>query len=167
MSSNKIVVVGVSASGKSTFSRRLSEKLHIPVTHMDSIMWQPGWEYRGDDYVANQISAISQTEQWIIEGYIVSDARLDLFEKADQIIYLDYPGWLSAWRYLKRCWKYRKNPRAELPGSPEKFSFKFLKLVYCKSETWKLDKLFQKNNWNNKITRYTLPKQADTFLQNL
>ncbi len=38
---NKIVVVGISAVGKSTFSRKLAQTLNLPLTLMDTIMWKP------------------------------------------------------------------------------------------------------------------------------
>lgn len=160
----KIVVVGVSASGKSTFARRLSEKLGITLIHMDEIMWNPGWEYIGDELTVQRICEASLKPEWIIEGYISKAARTDLFEKADLILYLDYSGWVSAWRYLKRFLKHRKNPRPELPGSPEKFSFKFLKLVFTKGEVWKLEKLFKESDLDSKIIRLKTPKEAEGYI---
>jgi adenylate kinase family enzyme len=163
----QIVVVGVSASGKSTFARKLSEKISMPVTHMDSLMWKPNWEYIGDEETVRLIAEVSENDEWLIEGYIEKEARVDLFNKADRIIYLDYPGWVSAWRYVQRWWKYRKNSRPELPGCPEKFSFKFLKLVYTKGEVWKLEKLFRESNWDSKIVRLKHPGETDSFLSSL
>jgi len=164
---NKIVVLGVSASGKSVFSRKLGEKMGLPVTYIDALMWKPGWQYIGDEETVRLINEASAKETWIIEGYIEKQARVDLFNKADTILYLDYPGWLSAWRYIKRVWKHKKNPRPELPGSPDKFSFKFLKLVYTKGEVYKLERLFKEHDWNSKIIRFRSPKEADLFLKSL
>ena len=121
----RIVVVGVSASGKSTFSRKLSEKLGLPLTLMDEIMWKPNWHYIGDKETLKRITEVSEENKWIIEGYITTRARAFLFEKADSIIYLDYHPLIASIRYIKRWWKHRKIPRQELLGSPEKFSFKF------------------------------------------
>jgi adenylate kinase family enzyme len=163
---NKIVILGVSASGKSTFARKLGEKTGLPVTYMDALMWKPGWEYIGDEETVRLIKEASEKEQWVIEGYIDKQVRVDLFNKADTILYLDYPGWLSAWRYIKRTWIHRKNPRPELPGSPEKFSFKFLKIVFTKVEVYKIEKLFKENDWSDKIIRFKSPKEADLFLKN-
>lgn len=161
----KIVIVGVSASGKSSFARKLSEKLQIPVTHMDEIMWNPGWEYIGDEKTVAAINEAVKKEDFIIEGYIDKAARVNLFNAADKILYLDYPGWLSAFRYVKRALKHRKNPRPELPGSPDKFSFKFLKLVYTKGEVWKLETLFKQNDWSDKIVRFKNSHEAAEYLK--
>ncbi|WP_229907829.1 hypothetical protein [Amycolatopsis oliviviridis] len=39
----RIMVVGCSGAGKSTFSRRLGAALDLPVTHLDRLYWRPGW----------------------------------------------------------------------------------------------------------------------------
>ncbi len=39
----KIMVIGSSGSGKSTFSRKLGEILSLPVYHLDLYYWKPGW----------------------------------------------------------------------------------------------------------------------------
>lgn len=158
----RIVIIGVSASGKTTFTRKLAEKLKLPAYYADEFMWLPGWEYVGDAVVNEKISNLIKEKDWIFEGYIASASRVDVFNSADNILYLDYPGWLSAWRYIKRTLKHRKNPRPELPGSPETFSFKFLKLVFTKGEVWKVEKLFKEYNWNNKIIRFNSPREANT-----
>jgi adenylate kinase family enzyme len=163
----KIVVLGVSASGKSTFARKLGVKTGLPVTYIDSLMWKPGWQYIGDEETVRLIKEASERESWIIEGYIEKEARVNLFNNADTILYLDYPGWLSAWRYIKRWWQHRKKPRPELPGCPEKFSFEFLLRVYKKKEVYRLEKLFKEHDWNSKIIRFKSPKEAERFLKNL
>lgn len=161
----KILVLGVSASGKSTFARRICEITKLPLFHMDEIMWRPGWNYIGDEATHAKLKEISLQNTWIIEGYITKAARAELFAAADTILYLDYSGHLSAWRYVKRWWTHRKQPRQELPGSPEKFSYKFLKLVYTKGETQSLEKYFSEAKVEGKMIRFDSPKEANIFLQ--
>jgi adenylate kinase family enzyme len=163
----KIIVVGVSASGKSTFSRKLADVLNLPLTFMDSIMWKPGWVYVGDEKVVEELREISKKPEWIIEGYIVKGARSFLFNEADMIIYLDYPRIIPAWRYVKRFLMHRKNARPELGGSPEKFSFKFLRTVWMKWETITLNDFLSKIDNKEKIIKLHSPKEADGFINKL
>lgn len=162
---NKIVVVGVSASGKSTFSRKLADKTQLPTIFMDEIMWKPGWDYVGDEETVKKLQEVSFNPEWIIEGYISKEARTFIFERADTIIYLDYSPIVSSFRYIKRWLKHRKNPRPELEGSPEKFSFKFLKLVWTKGEAISLDKFLDKIEDQSKIVRLRSPREAKSFLK--
>lgn len=83
---SKIVVVGVSAAGKSTFSRKLAQSLNLPLTLMDSIMWKPGWNYVGDEETVRKLDEASAQPEWIIEGYISKEARTFVFDRADSII---------------------------------------------------------------------------------
>ena len=103
----RTVVLGVSASGKSTFARVLANKTDLPLIHIDQIMWKPGWQYIGDEETVRRIKEVSGNEEWIIEGYIEKGARVELFNQADTILYLDYPAWIPALRYIKRWWQHR------------------------------------------------------------
>ncbi|MEJ0053890.1 MAG: hypothetical protein WDN10_04175 [bacterium] len=160
----RIAVVGVSASGKSTFARRLATKTGLPLTHIDAVMWKPGWDYIGDEETVRQLKEISKQDEWIIEGFIDKNALEAVLTRAESIIYLDYPRYIPAWRYIKRWFKHRKNPRPELEGSPEKFSFEFLKRVWDKKEVYRLNEFIKKMPDTSKILRLKLPKEANTFL---
>ncbi|HAT74241.1 MAG: hypothetical protein US30_C0012G0038 [Candidatus Moranbacteria bacterium GW2011_GWF2_36_839] len=163
----KIVVVGVSASGKSILSRKIFKETGLPLFHMDKIMWNRGWNYIGGKETINALKDISNKNQWIIDGYITKNARSFVFEKADLIIYLDYHPLLLSWRYIKRCIKHFKNPRPELPGSPDKFSWKFLKLVWTKGEAISLDENLNKVISKDKIIILKNPREANKFINSL
>lgn len=45
----RIAVVGASGSGKTTFARRLAERLGIPHIELDAIHWGPDWTPARDD----------------------------------------------------------------------------------------------------------------------
>jgi adenylate kinase family enzyme len=163
----KILVVGVSASGKSIFSRELSRQTGIPVTHVDALMWKPDWNYIGDEETVKLLDEVSQRPAWIIEGFIEKEARLFLTERTDTIIYLDYSRLTTAWRYIKRSWKHRKDPRPELEGSPDKFSFMFLMRIWQKKEMYHLKKTFASMSNQDKLVTLTTPKEARTLIRNL
>lgn len=54
----RILVVDISASGKSTFSRKLSKILNLPLTLMDEIM-KAEWNYIGDEASLEKLCEIS------------------------------------------------------------------------------------------------------------
>lgn len=163
----KILVVGVSASGKSVFSRKLGKRMGIPVTYVDAIMWKPGWNYIGDEPTIRLLDEVSQRPEWIIEGYIDKKAQPFVLERADTIIYLDYASIIAAWRYIKRSWMHRKDPRPELEGSPDKFSFEFLMLVWQKKEVYWLNKSLASMPNQSKLTKLASPKEAETLLKGI
>lgn len=163
----KIVIVGVSASGKSTFAKKISAKTELPLFLMDAIMWNPGWKYIGDEKTLRELEKISLQDKWIIEGYINKEALTFIFDRADTIIYLDYPPRVAAVRYIKRWLKHRKVPRPELEGSPEEFDFKFFKLVWNKGEAISLNKFLSEIKDPHKLIKFTSVRQTEAFLQEL
>ena len=163
----KIVVVGVSASGKSTFARAIQKRTGLPLTHMDTIWWKPGWIEVGEEDASKQLEAITLGPEWLIEGYIPKTVRPIVFERADSILYLDYPPIVATMRYLKRWWKHRKNPRPELEGSPESFDFKYMKLIWRKGEAISLNKFLKLVENQEKIITFTSPKKAKAFLKKI
>jgi adenylate kinase family enzyme len=41
---DRVVVLGIPGSGKSTISRFLGDHFGIPVLHLDTIFWLPNWQ---------------------------------------------------------------------------------------------------------------------------
>jgi adenylate kinase family enzyme len=161
----KIVIVGVSASGKSTFARKIAEKIKLPLIHVDTIIWKPGWQPIGNEETAKKLREIGSEEEWIIEGYITKEVCAFIFDRVDTIIYLDYPPLVATLRYLKRWIKHRKNPRPELTGSPEKFDWEFMKRVWTKEEATTLNKFLSEVKDPHKIIKLTSIRQANAFFR--
>lgn len=163
----KILIVGVSASGKTLFSRLLSDIVGIPVTHVDALTWRPGWNYVGDEAAVQKLDEVSRGDQWLMEGFIEKGALSFILERADTILYLDYPRIVTVWHYLKRSWLHRKNPRPELQGSPDRFSFEFLLRIWRKKEVYRLNQSIQKLENKNKILFLRSPAESAHFLTTL
>ena len=167
MTGRKIAVVGVLASGKTTFARKLAEKTSLPLILIDSIMWKPGWEFTGKEETAARLDEESKKPEWIIEGFLVKKARPTVLGRADIIIFLDYSLRVRIWRYLKRWWKHRKHPRPELEGSPERFTFKSLETSWTKAEMKYIGDFISQPAYALKLIRLRSPKEAEKFLQTL
>ena len=39
----RVLVIGCSGAGKTTFSRRLADLTGLPLVHLDKEFWQQGW----------------------------------------------------------------------------------------------------------------------------
>lgn len=130
----KIAIVGISGSGKSVFSRKLAVKTGLPLVHMDQLFWKGNWEAIPEvDYLRAHEELVKK-DQWIIEGY-VDVAMASRLRSADKILYLDFPGWLCAYRLVKRWLFHRKESRPELPKEAlEKFDHRFFWTVLTKAE---------------------------------
>lgn len=85
----KIIVIGCPGSGKSFFSKNLSEKTKIPVYHMDNIFWNEDRTSITKIELMVSVEKIMESNQWIIDGNYISTMEVRI-KNADTIIYLDY-----------------------------------------------------------------------------
>lgn len=161
------MISGVSASGKSTFARKLAEKIRLPLVFIDSILWKPRWSYIGDSAAMQEIKTISQQDTWIIEGYVNPEIKQILFERADTIIFLEYSRLIILFRYIQRYFKHRINPRPELNGNAEKFRWKMIKRIWQKQESNFLKHYLDQPQFKNKVIHLHTPKETRDFLNGL
>jgi len=126
----KIMVIGVSAGvGKSTLAKKIAKKLDIPVYHLDTLYWKPGWvEAEMEDFSKAQ-EVIVQQSQWIIEGNYSSTFDLR-FNHADTIVYVEKPLLTCLYRVVKRRIQNHGRTRSDMtPGCEEKIDWQFIKFI--------------------------------------
>lgn len=97
----RILVYGVTGSGKSTMARMLAELTGIPVTSVDDITWSPGWVLMPETEQIAHFGALVRTDHWILDHAYGSWYHLVL-ERADLVVALDYPRLVSFGRLLRR-----------------------------------------------------------------
>lgn len=97
---NRIAVVGPCGAGKSTFARTLATIRNLPVIHLDTIFWQPGWLPSPDEVWIKKQEELVELDRWIIEGSYAQTLPLRL-SRAELVVHLDYPRWIYMPRLLK------------------------------------------------------------------
>lgn len=97
----RIVILGPTGSGKTTFGKRLSALTGIPATDLDDIFWLPDWKQRTTEEFYRLAEGATQGESWIITGNY-SKIRGAIWPKADTFIWIDYPFLLVLWQLLRR-----------------------------------------------------------------
>lgn len=125
----RIAIIGSSGSGKSTFVNKLGEKLHRQVIHLDKEYYTSEWKQKypiKDDWINFQKSLVAKDE-WIIDGNYRSSMTMRL-DRADTIIFFDFPKWLCLWRVFKRSFN-RNQPFDKPEGMREKISWELIKRV--------------------------------------
>jgi adenylate kinase family enzyme len=121
----RVLIIGPCGSGKSTLARELAPRMGLPLIHMDQLGWQAGWvETEKSELNARLAEAVAQ-ESWLIEGNYGSTLAPRL-ERADTVIYLDFPIGLCLWRLIRRVTSLRGQSRPDMPeGCPERFDAAF------------------------------------------
>ena len=122
----RVLVIGPCGAGKSTLAVELGRKLSLPVFHMDQINWRPGWIESSKDDILAKLRQIISTDRWLIDGYY-GGTLAERLERADTVVYLDYPIRLCFTRLIRRVWTYRGRTRPDMTeGCPERFDLEFL-----------------------------------------
>ncbi len=97
----RVVVVGVTGVGKTTFAAALSERLGVPHIELDALYWQPHWTPLDRDEFRARIAAEVARDGWVIDGNYSATRDL-VWSSADTLIWLNYPLRLILDRLLRR-----------------------------------------------------------------
>jgi adenylate kinase family enzyme len=127
----RVVILGCSGAGKSTFARALGARLGVPVVHLDALFWEPGWKEPENEAFRARVTAAIAGDAWVSDGNYVSrtfDLRLP---RADTVIFLDQPRWLCVFRILWRWLTSFGRTRPDLAeGCEETFDWTFFLWVW-------------------------------------
>jgi adenylate kinase family enzyme len=117
----RVLIIGPYGSGKSMLARELAPLMGLPLVHMDQLGWQAGWVETERAELNARLAEVVAQDEWLIEGNYGSTLtpRLD---RADTVIYLDFPIRLCLSRLMRRIISHRGRSRPDMPeGCPERF----------------------------------------------
>jgi adenylate kinase family enzyme len=126
----RILVIGCGGSGKSTFARGLGRATGLPVIHLDSHFWKPGWVEPERREWEERVDLLVGGRRWIIDGNYGGTLEKRL-AAADAAVFLDAPRSLCLWRVLRRRLTYARRSRPDMAeGCPERLTPDFLRYVW-------------------------------------
>lgn len=85
----KINVIGTTGSGKSTFSKKLANKIDCPYIQMDQLFWQPNWVESTDAEFIPKVKDAVSGDYWVLDGNYSRTSDIK-WGNSDTIIWLDY-----------------------------------------------------------------------------
>lgn len=97
----RVLVYGVTGSGKSTLAARVAERTGLPLVSVDDLTWQPGWVQLPEDAQRRLFTDVCAGEAWVLDSAYGTWADVVL-ARADLVVGLDYPRWVSLGRLLVR-----------------------------------------------------------------
>ena len=126
----RIMIIGCPGSGKSTLAVKLGEKLKLPVIHLDKLYWKKGWVESSAQEFLEKLEKELKRPQWIIDGNYGATIPQRL-ERADMVIFLDYPRSVCLSRALKRILSGYGKTRPDMgEDCPERLDIEFLKYIW-------------------------------------
>ena len=127
----RIAIIGNAGGGKSTLARRLGQLLDLPVTHVDSVQYQSGWQRSDNGECDSILEAVANNGRWIIDGFGNNDVIEQRIAVADTVIHIDFPIWRHYCWAAKRQLKSRHGQRSELPTDCPEFTLTYTRHLFA------------------------------------
>ena len=159
----KIIIIGCSGSGKTTFAEKLRDKIGIKLFYLDAIWHRPDRTHISREEYDTRLSEILALDSWIIDGNYSRTIETRM-AACDTVLLFDLPVEVCLEGAISRLGKARYDmPWIDTELDPklkrdiEEFPSKNLPAIYAL-----LDKYSDKN-----ITIFKSREEADEFLANI
>lgn len=120
----RVVVLGISGCGKTTFATKLADATGVAQIELDLLNWRPGWVSRYDvdfDGLVRDLEKAMDARDWVVAGGY-SKLREQTLQRADTVVWLDLPKPLILWQVFWRSLNRASTRRPMLNGNVETFS---------------------------------------------
>lgn len=121
----RVIVVGTSGCGKTTFARRLAACLGLPHIELDRLFWLPGWQQRERDDFRRLAAEAAAGPRWVIDGNYGS-LRDITWPRATHALWLNSAFPRVVWQVTRRTLGNIAARREVFPGCRETFANSFL-----------------------------------------
>jgi adenylate kinase family enzyme len=173
----KFVVIGTTASGKSTLAEQLASKLRLDFIELDALNWGPNWTPAGGELLRARVEVATRSPGWVVAGNY-SETRPVTWARAEAIVWLNYSFPVVFWRLLRRTWQRvffheelwngnREHLSTQLKLWSEQSLFHWLFKTYWRRKREYPQLFAQSEHSHLTIIRLKTPQEADEWLLRL
>lgn len=160
----KIIVIGSSGAGKSTFSRKLRDATGLPLHYLDMLWHRPDRTTIAREEFDRQLEQLLRQDRWIIDGNYQRTLEVRL-QACDTVFLLDYP--------LRVCLAGAKNrvgqTREDMPWSETEFDPDFRQWIinFQQKQLPQIYELLEQYREGKNIVIFRSRQEADDYLNTL
>jgi adenylate kinase family enzyme len=171
----RIVVVGTSCSGKTSYAKRLAEILGAPHVELDALYWNPDWIEKPTHQFRALVSDAVAGHRWIVDGGYAT-VRDVVWPRATCVIWLNYGFPLVMARALRRTFRRAMSGEELFSGNKESFRMSFFSrdsiLLWVITTHWDRRRRYQELQKRNAYPHlqwleFKTAPQAEQFLKSL
>ncbi|TNF08943.1 MAG: topology modulation protein [Bacillota bacterium] len=165
----KILIIGYSGSGKSTFAKRLSEHYQIPRLHIDRIFFAPNWKERDKKIVESEIRDFIKQDDWIIDG-TYRKLAVERYQMCDQLFIFNFNRFKCLYGAIYRRIKYHNQNRDTIaPGCKERLNFSFFMWILHTGRKKDSRQLMKRNmeEYKDKVVVFKSRRQINNYLRKI
>lgn len=98
----RVMIIGNGGGGKTTLAYRMARSYDLPLTEVDALQFQAGWERTPEPQLRAAIAGAHQESRWLIDGFGPWDQIEERAGLADLIVFVDHPIWVHFWWAAER-----------------------------------------------------------------
>lgn len=160
----KVIIIGSSGAGKSTFARRLRDKTGLPLYYLDMLWHRPDRTTVSREEFDARLGEILKRDRWILDGNFQRTLEVRL-RACDTVFLLDYPLEVCLSGVENRVGQVREDmPWVETEFDPE---FKRWIMDFPEQRLPQIYELLDKYRDGRKIIVFQSRQEADGYLDML
>jgi len=171
----RVVVIGSSGAGKSTFAKALASLLDCPHIELDVLHWEENWTAPVVEVFRARVVTAMDAPRWVVDGNY-SMVRDLVWARATTVIWLNYALPIALWRVFWRSIRRALTGEVLFAGNRESLRNLFFSR---KSLLWWVITTFKRRRRQFEILRaenefpqlqwyeFSSPKQSARFLRDL
>jgi adenylate kinase family enzyme len=121
----RVSIIGVTGSGKTTFAASLAARLKVLHVELDALHWEPNWKMAELEVFRSRVGSAVAGDSWVIDGNY-NKVRDLVWSRADTVVWLDYALPVTFARLFKRTIVRVRTGQELWSGNRERFAEQFL-----------------------------------------
>jgi adenylate kinase family enzyme len=163
----RIAVIGCGGSGKTYLANQLAANLDLPLTRLDAVYFDAGWNPLPQEQFAAIQQELASGQHWLVEGNYAGTLPIRL-ARADTVIFLDMPAITCLVGIVRRRWRYRGGQHRS-DGVYDRITWNFVRYIwgYRTSMRPRIHQLLAEHGGHVRLVTLTSRRQVAWFVAQL